>query len=194
MPPKKVLMLVSDLGFHWRELTDAFHVFSDANAQLDFASPRGRPKADALTISKIPKSRAPETEFFGQPVVKKIKAAKRLAEIDYRDYDAIYVVGGSGASSDLAANPFVKQLLSAAYHDQRWVGGRLDLVKELAVLPPEMLEREGYIARVIVDERAVYSRSSRKARKVAIALIKCMTGEGTKPKPRVAEFLDRKAG
>lgn len=182
------------MGFHWRELADVFHVFNDAHAQVDLASPRGRPKADTLTIWKSPKSKAPDTEFFGQPIVEKIKTSKRLAEIDFRDYDAFYLIGGPGAENDLALSPFVKQLLSSAHNDQRWLGGRLSLIKDLGVLPPEILGQEGYIARVVLADRIVYSRSPRKARKVAITLIKHLMHDVQEWRPRVAEFLDRKSG
>jgi putative intracellular protease/amidase len=93
----------SKTGFWLEEFAAPYYVFKDAGATLTLASPKGgQPPLD-------PKSDEPDAQtdatrrFRSDPAAQKALANTRvLAELNARDYDAVFFPGGHGPLWDLA--------------------------------------------------------------------------------------------
>ena len=60
--------------------------------------------------------------FLGDDVVKeKLSSAKRLADVQESDYDAIFYVGGHGPVLDLAVDPINIKLATEFYNKNKVV-------------------------------------------------------------------------
>lgn len=180
-------MIVSDLGAHWDELADAYHGFDDAHWQVDFASPRGHPRIDQMTLRVSPvlhllgfatlRSRLPRTEFFGRPVVEKFMRAKKLSQVRVTDYDVVYIVGGYGGElPDLSRDPQVARVLKEGMRHQRWFAGRLNVVDPHRVLD-RSVTTAGQLGQIVVGERLVSCRLPKRARRVAWRVVSRLSDE-----------------
>lgn len=195
MTPKKVLVAVSDQGFHWDEFADVYHVFDDVHWQIDVASPRGHPKAEPLSLRPhwwlhlvgrgTTRAREPKSRWWGRPVVEAMMRARRLDAVNPEDYDAIYLVGGLGQVSDLERNGRLNHVLEIAASQGCPVGGRKCIVESYDVLH-ELREERGMVFE---------ARSPGQGRRTAWKIVESRVfHEDLHGLNRVAEFLDRKSG
>lgn len=194
MTPKKVLIVVSDHGFHWDELADAFHVFDDAHWQIDIGSPLGHPKADPLTLRKnlalhllgraTTKARAPSTGWWGRPVVEHIMRAKRLDRVEAAHYDALFVVGGLHELADLEGDVVLAELLARAMKVGVRVGG-----------DTHVLQSYNHLQRLVGPRPIFRFQNARRTRAAAWKMVEdVVSPEDVHGRTHVAEFLDIKSG
>jgi len=99
-------------GFHFSEATHPHDVFTHANFEIDFASPKGgeAPKAYVDLEDKI------NLAFFLNPFnMSKIKKTYNPSQINPARYDAIFYVGGPGAMWDFPNNQQLAKITAAIY-------------------------------------------------------------------------------
>jgi putative intracellular protease/amidase len=99
------------------ELTHPYYVFYDGGMQVDVASIKGgRIPVAPDSLSRI--SATPETTRFLQDSIFKAKVEKsiKIDDVDFTDYDIIFLAGGWGAAYDLGYSPVLAQKISGAYY------------------------------------------------------------------------------
>ncbi|CCO35498.1 putative chaperone protein HSP31 OS=Saccharomyces cerevisiae (strain ATCC 204508 / S288c) GN=HSP31 PE=1 SV=1 [Rhizoctonia solani AG-1 IB] len=98
-------------------LSEASHPYYllHGKAEIDFASPKGpNPPVDEGSVKLS--TDAESVKFLEDPEVKdKLADAKKLVDIDPKDYDAVFYIGGHGPMFDLASDPVSAELASAFF-------------------------------------------------------------------------------
>ena len=126
---KKILIIVSNAnaigpnnrrtGIFLPEVAHPYAEFEKADYQIDFASLTGdTPYLDALNLADDPQNLAFLT---GNGWASMQKAAK-LADVDVRGYDAIFVPGGLAPMVDMPENPLLKKVIAETYDRNAVVG------------------------------------------------------------------------
>lgn len=103
-------------GWYLPEAAHPYYVLSPHHS-IDFAAPRGpNPPVDPSSQRRLNDEES--ARFLTDESVKnKLGSAQRLADVDNREYDAIFVVGGYGPVLDLASDPVSIELVSKFYRD-----------------------------------------------------------------------------
>jgi putative intracellular protease/amidase len=149
MRPKRVLLVLSDRGFHWDELADAFHAFRDAGWQVELGSLAGRPKPDERTLRRniwlrlfgraTTKVRDPESEWWGKPVRDALSQVHKLGKLQLTHYDALCLLGGieplfwsknlAVVPPDLVQHPLLVRWVDAATDAHIYICGRRSVLE-----------------------------------------------------------------
>jgi putative intracellular protease/amidase len=99
------------------EFTHPYYGFLDAGMEVDMASVRGGPiPIDPQTLNFV--IRTPEDErFLEDPTLQaKVKNSLRIDDVDFTQYDAVFISGGWGAAYDLGYSDVLGQKVSEAYY------------------------------------------------------------------------------
>lgn len=99
------------------EFTHPYYAFLDAGMRVDMASVRGGPiPVDPQTLNFV--IRTPEDErFLEDPALRaKVKNSLRIDDVDFTQYDAIFISGGWGAAYDLGYSDVLGEKVSEAYY------------------------------------------------------------------------------
>ncbi|CAE6480553.1 unnamed protein product [Rhizoctonia solani] len=98
-------------------LSEASHpyYFLRGKADIDFASPKGpNPPVDAGSVKASTDEES--VKFLQDPeVTEKLATAKKLADVDPKQYDAVLYIGGHGPMFDLATDPVNTELANAFF-------------------------------------------------------------------------------
>lgn len=99
------------------EMTHPYYVFLDGGMQVDVASVNGG-KIPVAPDSLGRISATPETTRFLQDAIFKAKVDKsiKIDDVDFSEYDIIFLAGGWGAAYDLGYSPVLAQKISNAYY------------------------------------------------------------------------------
>jgi putative intracellular protease/amidase len=127
--PKKILIIASNAGFigpqHRRtgiflpEVAHPYAEFDRAGYQIDFASLTGDgPFLDALNLADDPDN----LSFLVGKGWAAMQKARKLADVDVRQYDAIFVPGGLAPMADMPEHPLLKQVIKENYERGAVVG------------------------------------------------------------------------
>ncbi|GJE84993.1 type 1 glutamine amidotransferase domain-containing protein [Phanerochaete sordida] len=102
-------------GWYLPEAAHPYYILAP-HAEIDFAAPGGaNPPLDPGSAENF-KADADCTKFLADAAVQqKLATAKRLADVDAKDYDAVFYVGGHGPVIDLASDPVNAALASAFF-------------------------------------------------------------------------------
>ncbi len=99
------------------EFTHPYYAFLDAGMRVDMASVRGGPiPIDPQTLNFV--IRTPEDErFLEDPALQaKVKNSLQIDDVDFAQYDAIFISGGWGAAYDLGYSDVLGEKVSEAYY------------------------------------------------------------------------------
>lgn len=129
MSKKKILIIASNanaIGPHRRrtgvylpEVAHPYAEFDRARYQVDFVTLSGEaPFLDALHLADDPDNLA---FLVGKGWAAMLKARK-LADVDVSQYDAIFVPGGLAPMVDLPEHPLLKQVIKETYERKAVVG------------------------------------------------------------------------
>ncbi|CUA75727.1 hypothetical protein RSOLAG22IIIB_06034 [Rhizoctonia solani] len=98
-------------------LAEAAHpyYFLQGKAEIDFASPKGpNPPVDTGSVKLSTDDQS--VNFLQDPDVKeKLANAKKLSDVDPKDYDAVLYIGGHGPMFDLATDPVNTELANTFF-------------------------------------------------------------------------------
>ncbi len=106
------------------ELTHPYYDFLDAGMQVDVASVKGGPiPVDPQSLGFV--IRTPEDErYLEDPALQaKVENSLQIDDVDFTEYDAIFVSGGWGAAYDLGYSEVLGRKISEAYYAQRPIFG-----------------------------------------------------------------------
>ena len=107
-------------GLWLEELTTPYYVFADQGASITIATlPGGQIPIDPHSVAEAGKN-PPTVERYlkDADLQARLKDSRRLADLDYKNYQAIFIPGGHGAMWDLASSEALGKFLSDA-----WKGG-----------------------------------------------------------------------
>ena len=99
------------------EMTHPYYGFLDAGMQVDIASIKGgQIPVDPETLSRVIKT--PEDDrFLNDPIMQaKVTNSLLIDDIDFTQYDAIFLSGGWGAAYDLGYSDVLANKISEAYY------------------------------------------------------------------------------
>jgi putative intracellular protease/amidase len=103
-------------GFWLEEFAAPYYVFRDAGAKITLASPHGgQPPLDP--VSDAPSAQTKDTERFKHDAIGQhaLAATLKLAEVDAKDFDAVFYPGGHGPLWDLEGDEHSIALIEAAH-------------------------------------------------------------------------------
>ncbi len=128
---KRVLLVASDpavseqtgweIGFWWEELTHSYWEFVQAGYEVVIASPNGgRLKGDALSDPRDERRLSVDDlislGFINSPEhMALLEHVPAISELDARQFDAVFLVGGEGPMYTFVDNRDVQALLRAFY-------------------------------------------------------------------------------
>lgn len=126
---KKVLIIVSNAhaigannrrtGTFLPEVAHPYAEFEQADFQIDFASLTGdTPYLDALNLADDPDN----LKFLTGKGWADMQKAKKLADVDVRVYDAVFVPGGLAPMVDMPEAPLLKKVIAETYERNGVVG------------------------------------------------------------------------
>ncbi|OED62882.1 thiamine biosynthesis protein ThiJ [Vibrio tasmaniensis ZS-17] len=104
-------------GVFASEMTHPYYSFLDAGMMVDVASIKGgKVPIDPQSLSRMTIS--PEDKrFLSDPVLlEKVENSLRIDDLDFTQYDAIFIAGGWGAAYDLGYSEVLATKISQAYY------------------------------------------------------------------------------
>jgi putative intracellular protease/amidase len=127
---KRVLLIMSsydDMGISGKqtgtwftELAAPYYILTDAGYEVVFASPDGGEAPIDLLSMKVPFTTEYTDKFLNDPVALfAAKHTRKLRNIDYNTFDAVFFPGGYGLLTDLASDQFVVKLIKDFYETNR---------------------------------------------------------------------------
>lgn len=107
-------------GVFGSEMTVPYYEFQDAGMDVDVASIKGGEiPVDPQSFLFMLKSKADERYLEDNTFQEKVKKSLRIDDIDFTQYDAIWLAGGWGAAYDLGQSKVLGEKLSEAYYAQK---------------------------------------------------------------------------
>jgi putative intracellular protease/amidase len=102
------------------EMTHPYYTFLDGGMEVDVASVKGgQIPVDPQTLYYM--IRSPEDDRFLQDPILQAKVAQsmKVDDIDFTQYDIIFLAGGWGAAYDLGYSPVLAEKISEAFYGDR---------------------------------------------------------------------------
>ena len=99
------------------EMTHPYYRFLDAGMQVDLASVKGgKIPVDPQTLNRVVKTQE-DDRFLADPAfLAKVENSMRIDDVDFTQYDIIFMSGGWGAAYDLGYSPVLAGKVSEAYY------------------------------------------------------------------------------
>ena len=112
-------------GFHYEELTTPYYVFADNGAEVTLGSiAGGKPSADPGSLPDDEEKRAASVRRFldDADAVKALNNTTPVAELNAKDFDAVYLPGGHGTMWDMPENDALIRLIAEVYEKGGVIG------------------------------------------------------------------------
>lgn len=109
-------------GFWLEEFAAPYFVFKDGDVELTLASPKGgQPPIDPK--SDLPENQTPAMTRFKQDkeAQETLSQTLNLSDMESKDFDAIFYVGGHGPMWDLVDNPVSIALIESFYNSGKLI-------------------------------------------------------------------------
>lgn len=103
-------------GYFFPEVAHPYAVFDQAGVAVEYASPLG----GAIPEDGYDAADPAQLAFRNSAALRRLNHSRKLSEVDVRDYDAIFFLGGLGPMVDIAQDPDVKQAVLRA-----WEAGKI---------------------------------------------------------------------
>ncbi|MCH2069413.1 type 1 glutamine amidotransferase domain-containing protein [Shimia sp.] len=127
---KRVLLVMSSVdemgisgkqtGTWFTELAAPYYILTEAGYEVVFASPEGGAAPIDLLSMKAPFTTEYTERFFNDPVAMfAAQNTRKLREIDYSTFDALFVPGGYGLIWDLASDSYAIKMIRDFYESDR---------------------------------------------------------------------------
>jgi len=127
---KRVLLVMSsydDMGISGKqtgtwftELAAPYYILTDAGYEVVLASPDGGEAPIDLLSMKVPFTTDYTSKFLKDPVALfAAKHTRKLRNIDYNMFDAVFIPGGYGLLTDLASDQHLIKLIKDFYETNR---------------------------------------------------------------------------
>ncbi|WP_412564807.1 type 1 glutamine amidotransferase domain-containing protein [Thalassobius sp. MITS945101] len=107
-------------GTWFTELAAPYYILTEAGYEVVFASPEGGAAPIDLLSMKAPFTTEYTERFFNDPVAMfAAQNTRKLREIDYSTFDALFVPGGYGLIWDLASDSYAIKMIRDFYESDR---------------------------------------------------------------------------
>ncbi|NBT30682.1 MAG: type 1 glutamine amidotransferase domain-containing protein, partial [Rhodobacteraceae bacterium] len=127
---KRVLLVMSSVdemglsgkqtGTWFTELAAPYYILTEAGYEVVFASPKGGAAPIDLLSMKVPFTTEYTERFLNDPVAMfAAQHSRKLREIDYSTFDALFVPGGYGLLWDLASDSYTIKMIKDFYETDR---------------------------------------------------------------------------
>lgn len=127
---KRVLLVMSSFdemgisgkqtGTWFTELAAPYYILTEAGYEVVFASPEGGAAPIDLLSMKAPFTTEYTERFFNDPVAMfAAQNTRKLREVDYSTFDALFVPGGYGLIWDLASDSYAIKMIRDFYESDR---------------------------------------------------------------------------
>lgn len=127
---KRVLLIMSShdemgisgkqSGTWFQELAAPYYILTEAGYEVVFASPEGGEAPIDLLSMKKPFTTEYTERFLNDPVAMfAAKRTRKLRNIDYDSFDALFFPGGYGLLTDLASDQYVIKMIRDFYESDR---------------------------------------------------------------------------
>ena len=127
---KRVLLIMSSedqmgisgkqTGTWFTELAAPYYILTEAGYEVVFASPDGGEAPIHLLSMKVPFTTAYTERFLNDPVALfAAKNTRKVRNIDYNTFDAVFFPGGYGLLWDLASDSYIIKLIKDFYESNR---------------------------------------------------------------------------
>lgn len=127
---KRILLIMSSLdemgvsgkqsGTWFHELAAPYYILTEAGFEVVFASPAGGEAPIDLLSMKSPFTTEYTERFLSDPVALfAAKNTRKLRNIDYNGFDAVFFPGGYGLLWDLASDSYAIKLIRDFYESNR---------------------------------------------------------------------------
>lgn len=104
-------------GVFGSEMTIPYYEFQDAGMQVDIASIKGgEVPIDPQSFYFMIKSKSDSRYLADKDFQAKVKNSLKIDEVDFTQYDAIWMAGGWGAAYDLGQSEMLGKKVSEAYY------------------------------------------------------------------------------
>ena len=104
-------------GIAMSEMTHPYYTFLDAGMQVDVASVKGGEIAtDPQTLSRMIRTSHDQRYLSDPSLQTKMKNSIRIDEVDFTQYDIVFLSGGWGAAYDLGYSPVLAEKITEAYY------------------------------------------------------------------------------
>lgn len=111
-------------GVFASELTAPYYEFADGRMRVDVASIKGGPvPIDPMSFRRALRSEYDLRYLQDAEARKKVENSLRIDDVDFRQYDVIFLAGGWGAAYDLGYSETLGQKISEAYAAGKVIGG-----------------------------------------------------------------------
>lgn len=98
-------------GYFFPEVAHPYDVFAEAGVAVEYASLQGgTPPFDGYDGND-----PSQAAFRDSAAFRRMAHSRKLADIDVRDYDAIFFPGGLGPMADIANHPDIRQAVASAW-------------------------------------------------------------------------------
>jgi len=115
--------LKKDTGAFGSEFTVPYYAFINAGMDVDMASPKGGEIPIQRPSWSWPLACDDDRRFMAdRDAMAKLKHSKRIADIDPKDYDAIFMAGGWGAAYDLMQSEDLADFVTRANAEGKILG------------------------------------------------------------------------
>ncbi|NJL55138.1 type 1 glutamine amidotransferase domain-containing protein [bacterium] len=103
-------------GVALSELSVPYYQFLDAKMQVDLASPQGGNIPIDPQTDRWPIATPYDRRFLGDhTAMNKLQNSLNIADLDFKDYDIVFMAGGWGASYDLGRSEVLGEKTTEAY-------------------------------------------------------------------------------
>lgn len=127
---KRVLLIMSSVdemgisgkqtGTWFEEVATPYYVLTEAGFEVVFASPEGGSAPIDLLSMKAPFTTENTNRFFNDPVAMfAVQNTRKMREVDYSTFDALFVPGGYGLIWDLASDSYMIKMIRDFYESDR---------------------------------------------------------------------------
>jgi putative intracellular protease/amidase len=114
----------SKTGVFGSEMTAPYYEFSDGGMKVDLASIKGGPiPIDPMSFKWFIKSEYDNRYLKDPEFQRKVNHSLRIDNIDFTNYDIIYLAGGWGAAYDLGTSEVLGRKISQAFGAGKVIGG-----------------------------------------------------------------------
>lgn len=111
-------------GVFGSEMTAPYYEFSDGGMKVDLTSIKGgRIPIDPMSFRWFIKSKYDDRYLKAPEFQRKVQNSFKIDDVDFTNYDIIYLAGGWGAAYDLGASEVLGQKISQAYAAGKIIGG-----------------------------------------------------------------------
>ncbi|MDE0581501.1 type 1 glutamine amidotransferase domain-containing protein [Planococcus sp. A6] len=108
-----------ETGWWAEELFAPMEILKNAGHQVELASPKGgKPTLDEVSISEEYDPEGKYKEMYESGLADN---TKKLSDVNAKEYDAIFIVGGHGAMYDLAEDETLHGIINAVYDNGKIV-------------------------------------------------------------------------